>query len=300
MAYLNYHMKATLLFLATLLCLSTNSSAQWQLGIGGIGLGPVDRFDSSVYKPGAGFFMNLTSQSLLPKSSPYELRFGLYLDHMASGSKKFDVDLADPITEQGQTKFHNSSVGNHFITRFGYKASSKVTIFTDGIIGHRKFYSETVTGVKGYSDEFEDDIDRVFTSRTFRYGVGVGARYNFGKSFGLEVRADYTRGNQASYFDLDEIKETATSFEYADETWQHSDLFVYGIALNWKLFRVQSTGYKNSPNKNDNYTPSSPTYRTNTPSRTRTRTPSKTKKKVTPKKEIKKKEEEKKDEPITW
>ena len=294
-------MKTRVLSIILFICSSTAVSAQWQLGIGGIGLGPVDRFDSSVYKPGAGFFMNLTTSSILPKSSPYELRFGLYLDHMSSGSKKFDVDLADPITEQGQTKFQNNSVGNHFITRFGYKASSKVTLFTDGIIGHRKFYSQTVTGVKGSSEEYEDDIQRIFTSRTFRYGVGVGARYNFGRSFGIEIRADYTRGNQASYFDLDEIKETATSIEYADQTWPHSDLFVYGIALNWNLFKIQSSGYSTPSTTEDNYTPS-PTYRTNTrttPTRTRTTTPSKPKKKVTPKKEIKKKEK-KKDVPITW
>lgn len=288
----------TKVLLASLLILSGLSvSAQWQFGFGGMGLGPVDRFDSSVYKPGAGFFMNITSQSVLPKASPYEIRFGIYLDHMWSGSKNFDVDLADPITEQGQTTFQNSSVGNHFITRFGYKASPKITLFTDGIIGHRKFYSQTTTGVKGGSEEYEDDINRVFTSRTFRYGIGVGTRSNLGKSFGIELRADYTRGNEASYFDLDEIKETTTSFEYADETWAHSDLFVYGIALNWKLFRIQSSGsYNGSNDAPNNYTPS-PTYRRTYPRRRTTTRTTKPKKKVTPKKDIKKKEKEV---PITW
>jgi len=290
-------MKTRVLLPIFIILCSLGASAQWQIGFGGVGLGPVDRFDSSVYKPGAGIFMNVTTQSILPKASPYELRFGLYLDHMTSGSKKFDVDLADPITEQGQTKFQNNSVGNHFITRFGYKASPKVTVFADGIIGHRKFYSETTTGVKGGSEEYEDAIDRVFTSRTFRYGVGIGTRFNLGRSFGLEIRADYTRGNEASYFDLDNIEETATSIEYADETWAHSDLFVYGIALNWKLFRIQSSGndYSDSKTTPNSYTPT-PSYRTRT-TRTRTSTPSKTKKKVTPKKDIKKKEKEV---PITW
>ena len=79
----------TKVLLASLLILSGLSvSAQWQFGFGGMGLGPVDRFDSSVYKPGAGFFMNITSQSVLPKASPYEIRFGIYLDHMWSGSKE--------------------------------------------------------------------------------------------------------------------------------------------------------------------------------------------------------------------
>lgn len=289
-------MKTKLLLIVAFALLSQTSFAQWQIGVGGIGLGPVDRFDSSVYKPGGGIFMNVTSYSLLPKTSPYELRFGVYLDHMTSGSKRFDVDLADPITEQGQTRFNNNSVGNHFITRFGYKPNSRITLFSDAIIGHRKFYSQTVTGVKGGSEEYEDDINRVFTSRTFRYGIGVGTRFNIGKSFGIEVRADYTRGNQATYFDLDDIKETSTSIEYADETWPHTDLFVYGVALNWKLFRIQSSGYTPSSNTPNTYTPT-PTYRTRTP--TRTSSPSRPKKKVTPTKDVKKKEE-KKDVPITW
>ncbi|MFT7591769.1 MAG: hypothetical protein ACI9UJ_001698, partial [bacterium] len=190
------------------------------------------------------------------------------------------------------------SVGNHFITRFGYKVNPKITVFTDGIIGHRKFYSETSTGVKGYSEEYEDAVERIHTSRTFRYGVGLGTRFNLGKSFGIEVRADYTRGNEASYFDLDKIEETTTSIEYTSETWKHSDLFVWGIALNWKLHRNHSTGYNGSSTPNTNtYTPT-PTYRTSSP-RTRTSSPSKPKKTVTPKKDIKKKEE-KKDVPITW
>lgn len=215
---------------------------------------------------------------------------------MWSGTEKFDVELADPITEQGQSTFSNNSVGNHFITRYGYKVNPKITVFTDGIIGHRKFYSQTTTGVKGYSEEYEDAIDRVHTSRTLRYGVGLGTRFNLGNSFGIEVRADYTRGNEASYFDLDNIEETTTSIEYTSETWKHSDLFVYGIALNWKLFRIESSGYDNS---NNSYTPSpTPTYRSNR-TRTRTSSPSRPKRTVTPKKEIKKKEE-KKDVPITW
>jgi hypothetical protein len=292
-------MKTRILTIILITFCSNVASAQWQLGIGGIGLGPVDRFDSSVYKPGGGFFVNLTSQSLLPEDQPYEIRFGLYLDYMESGTKKFDVDLADPITEQGQTKFRNSSIGNHLMTRFGYKINPKVTVFTDGIIGHRKFISETVTGVKGGSEEYEDAIERIFTSRTFRYGVGVGTRFNLGKSFGIEVRADYTRGNEASYFDMDNITETATSIEYESETWPHSDLFVYGVAVNWKLFRSTSSGYENTTTTPGSYTPSpSPTYRT-TPRRTRTRTtsPKKPKKTVTPKKDIKKKKEV---EPISW
>lgn len=283
-----------ILFSLLLTGLSLSGFAQWQLGIGGIGLGPVDRFDSSVYKPGAGLFVNLTTQSLLPRDQPFEIRFGLYLDGMTSGTKKFDVELADPITEQGESKFRNSSIGNHFITRFGYKMSPKVTIFTDAIIGHRKFYSEIVTGVKGYSDEYEDDIVRIFTSRTYRYGIGFGTRISLGKSFGFEIRADYTRGNKASYFDLDNITETLTSIEYESQTWAHSDLFVYGFSLNWKLFRIESSGSSEASNSSSNtYTPSRTT-------RTRTRTtPSRSKKKVTTKKDVKKKEK-KKDVPITW
>lgn len=286
--------------LVALLCfLFSPAHAQWELGFGGVGLGPVDRFEGSVYKPGAGLFFNLTTQSFLPEGQPWELRTGIYIDRLKAGKKAFDVMLSDPINEEGETRFENFNIGHHMIVRLGYKASPTITLFTDGIVGHRHFFSETTTGIKGYSEEYEDDVKRVHSYRTFRYGVGFGTRIAAGRSFGIEVRADYTRGNNATYFDMNSIEETSTSFEYEDQSWDHTDLFVYGVALNWKLFR---------PQVNNDVPPSStnsPTYYSPTPSYSSPRrtspTPrgSKPKKTVTPGKDIKKKEE-KKEEKINW
>ncbi len=295
-------MRTRLLFLCSLLFFSQASFAQWQFGFGAVGLGPVDRFDSSVYKPGAGMFFNVMSSSFLPKTSPFEIRMGIYCDALTSGKKSFDIDLADPINAEGETVFKNSSIGNHLMTRFGYTVNPKVTVFTDLIIGHRKFTSTTRTGLKEYSDEFEDDYQQVYKTRTYRHGIGFGTRISMGKSLGLEVRADYTRGNQTTYFDLDKTIETTNSIEYASETWKHSDLFVYGIALNWKLFRIESnttnrTDYTKPKPRTNTYNSSTRTTRTRTSTPTRSTTP---KRKVTPKKDIKKVEPKKKDEPITW
>ncbi|MBO6515519.1 MAG: hypothetical protein JJ975_03120 [Bacteroidia bacterium] len=291
-------MKRTLLLLTFSLCGIASSLAQWQFGFGAVGLGPVDRFDSSVYKPGSGMFFNLTTKSFLPQNQPFELRFGAYFDRLNAGKETFDVALADPINEEGEVAFKNYNVGQHFITRFGYKANDRVTFFTDAIVGHRKFVSQTVTGVKGSSEEYEDDVQKVHTHRTFRYGVGAGMRIGLKPAFGFEIRADYTRGNQATYFDMNSIEETATSFEYESETWPHTDLFVLGVALNWKLFKVEqdhSSIERTAPN---NYYSPSPTYR-RPPSRTNS-TPRREKKKVTPTKDIRKKEEKKEEEKINW
>lgn len=291
-------MKTRILFILLFSSLTLQSYGQWQLGFGGVGLGPFDRFDSSAYKPGSGVFTSLMTSSVLPKSQKFELRFGVYFDYLNSGKKSFDIELADPITEEGEVVFKNYSAGHHFLTRFGYQVSPKVTVFTDGIIGHRKFVSQTTTGVKGYSEEYEDDIQKYFIDRTFRYGVGVGTRFNFGKSFGMEVRADYTRGNNATYFDLDKTVETDLSIEYETETWPHTDLFVYGISLNWKLFRIEtsSTGSSSTtPSSTNTY--NSPSRTSTTRTRTSTTKTSTKKKTVTPSKDIKKKEEKK---VITW
>ena len=293
------------LFTLTVLLVATLASqAQWQIGIGGMGLGPVDRFDSSVYKPGGGMFFNLHSSSILPKNQPFEIRFGMYFDFLQSGSKSFDVDLTDPINEEGEVRFVNRSTGHHFTTRIGYKANDRLTFFSDVIIGHRKFVSETTTGVKGYSEEYKDDVQTIHKDRTFRYGVGMGSRISVERSFGIEVRADYTRGNQASYFNLDQTVETATAIEYESQTWPHTDLFVYGVALNWKLFRPQpSSNDVTRPPTRTHTPPSNNPYnynnrRTTSPSRrTTTTTPTQKKKKVTPSKGVKKKEEEEK---INW
>ena len=154
------------------------------------------------------------------------------------------------------------------------------------------------------TDEYEDDIQTIHKHRTFRYGVGIGSRIGLGRSFGLEIRADYTRGNQATYFDLDQTVETSTSIEYESQSWPHTDLFVYGIALNWKLFRpTPSNNDYSSPSNGTYSSPSNRTYdyndsrTTTSPSRTTTTRTTKQKKKVTTTNDIKKKEKEKK---ITW
>ena len=289
-------MKTRVLTLLLLSAITFSANAQWQFGFGGVGLGPVDRFDSSVYKSGTGIFMDLLTSNILPDHQKFELRFGVYFDYLNAGKKKFDIDLADPINEEGEVIFRNYSAGHHFLTRFGYQVNPKVTIFTDGIIGHRKFVSQTSTGVKGYSEEYEDDIKKYFIDRTLRYGVGLGTRFNLGKSFGLEVRADYTRGNDATYFDLDQTVETDLSIEYESETWPHTDLFVLGFAVNWKLFRIETTSTGSSSTSPSNNTYNSTPRRT-TRTRTSTTRTSTKKKTVTPSKDIKKKEEKK---VITW
>lgn len=291
-------MKRVILLFLLVTSMSSSLLAQWEFGFGAIGLAPVDRFDSSVYKPGAGVFLNLTTKSFLDANQPWQLRFGFYMDYLNAGKEKFDVMLADPINEEGEIEFKNFNVGHHLFTRFGYQVNNRVTIFTDGIIGHRRFTSQTTTGVKGYSEEYEDDIEKIHSYRTFRYGVGFGTRIALKPALGLEFRADYTRGDNATYFDMNSIKETSTSFEYDEESWPHTDLFIFGVAVNWKLFKIETTESTSSKTNTNSYTPA-PTYQRSSP-RTNTRTKTKKKKTVTPTKDIKKKEEKKKEEEIRW
>lgn len=295
------------IILVTFLCLTLgafNAEAQWQFGFGLNGMGPVDRFTGSVYQPGMGVFTTLTSSSLLPKGSLNQIRLGIYLDYLNAGNKSFDVTLNDPPAAEGTTRLGNYSTAQHFFLRYGFDASDRITVFTDLITGHRKFYSQSVTGLKVHDEAYEDDYERIYTSNTLRYGVGFGMRYGFRKSFGVEVRADYTRGNRATYFDLNSIEETSTSITYKSETWAHSDLFVGSIAVNWKLFRSSyNTAPANSPQRNDYYDNyrsgsnggSSTTHKSNTSTSSKRTT---TKKKSV--KSSKKVEEKKDEDKIKW
>ncbi len=287
-------MKRITLLLLVFLGLTTSIFAQWEIGIGGLGVGPVDRFQGSLYKNGGGLFINLTTKSFLSDNQPWELRFGLYMDGVDAGRKSFDTKLSDPPDAEGEIEFANCQIGHHLITRLGYQVTPKITVFMDGIVGHRKFHSETLTGLKEYKEEYKTDVEKIFVARTFRYGVGMGSRIGLTKSFGLEIRADYTRGGQVTYFDLKSIVESDDAFLYESQTWKHSDLFMVSLSANWKLFKIEPGTSTNSSTPNNTYTPS---YRT-TPSRTTTPTTPK-KKTVTPTKPIQKKEE-KKEEKINW
>ncbi|MCB9261235.1 MAG: hypothetical protein H6607_02510 [Flavobacteriales bacterium] len=272
------------------------SFAQWQLGFGYTHQAPVCRFNGSIYQQGGGMFFNLTTSSFLPRKSKYELSVGAYFDYFDAGKKQFDIVLDDPPNGEGRMRFGNSTTGHNLITRFGYKATEKITFFTDGLIGHRKFYSEILTGLKSYDPAYSDNMEDVFSQRLFRYGIGFGTRIGLKKSFGFEIRADYTRGGEATYFNLKTIKETNTSIEYESETWPHTDLFMWSVAFNWKLYKLQRSSYSSGSS------PSSPTNTYQSPSTTTspTKTDSGTTPKNPPKKTVtpQKKAEPKKE--INW
>ena len=300
--------------ISLLVLTQTTASAQWELGFGAIGNVPVERFKDSDYKPGIGMFTNVTTGSMLGKVSPWKLQVGMYLDYQYAGQKKFDIELSDPVGGEGETRLSNSSTGQHLLLRYGYSFNNRWTCFTDLIVGHRKFYSEIQTGLKQEDPEYEDDVQRIHSWNTYRHGIGFGIRYGVGKSFGIEMRADYTRGNQATYFQLDKVEESNSSITYENQTWPHTDLFVGTLSLNWKLYRPKATTTPNTENKistRDDYyddypkSSSTPTYGSSgtSPRSTAPKTTTKTEKTTTKKKTVsssKTVEEKPKEKKISW
>ncbi len=267
--------KSRLIFVFVAVIFSqSNALAQWEFGIGMNGMGPVDRFDGSVYKNGIGLFTSVVTSSFLSKANPNKIQAGFYLDYLYAGSKKFDVALTDPVDGKGETTLENYSTSEHLFLRYGYQVSNNVVLFTDFIIGHRTFTSQNTTGLKKSDEAYADDVQRIHRTDTYRHGIGFGVRYGFGRSFGLEVRADYTRGNAATYLNLNTIEETATSIEYESESWPHTDLFVGTLSLNWKLYKpaVTSAAQENTVNRDSYYDDYPNNSTTRTPSRTRHRT----------------------------
>lgn len=296
----------TLVFLL-LVFTQTALFAQWEIGFGLNGMGPVDRFKGSVYQPGMGVFTSLATGSVFGKQNPNKLQLGIYFDHLNAGTKKFDVTLDDPVDGEGRMTFTNKMGAKHFFVRYGYQVNQHAVIFTDFIVGTRRFYSDITTGLKKYEEEYEDDIQHIHSRMTSRHGVGFGVRYGFGRSFGLEVRADYTRGNKSVYFNLNTIKETADAITYENESWAHSDLFVGTLALNWKLYRPNtsptiSTSNTTKKSYYDGYNGSNRSSSSAGGSTTRTnkrtsKQPSPKKKPVKSSKKVEEKKEEKK---IDW
>lgn len=243
----NKALRVKALILATCLLGSLSATAQWEFGVGTCRMAPVDRFVGSVYNPSFGICTQLVTSSLLNHAKPQKLQLGFYMDAARAGNEKIDVELTEPLDAEGQTTFRNSNGGQHFFVRYGYLASPKTLIFTDLIVGHRRFFSNATTGLKAYDPDFEPSVEHIHSYHTYRHGIGFGIRYGFGEAFGLELRADYTRGDNATYFNLNTVEETANAITYKNEAWPHTDLFMGTLQLSWKLFQAPY---------DPNYTPS--------------------------------------------
>jgi hypothetical protein len=280
--------------------------SQWEIGFGATFASPVDRFIDSKYQSAWGFFGNITTRNLIPASHIHQFKLGFYFDGMQAGIDDHDIELADPVGAEGKLELTNGHNGQSFIGRYVFQWSPNMSLFTDAIVGHRKFYSNITTGLREYDENYADDISREHTWHTLRYGVGFGTRYNIGRSFGLELRAAYTRGNEATYFDLNATERDGNDVLFVNEQWDHTDLFLLTVGLNFKLFRANSTT-STRPSTPTRAAPANPNpsnyYYYNPRPRPRrsssTPAPAREKKKVTPKGEVKekpKKEEEK----INW
>ncbi|MBI1307618.1 MAG: hypothetical protein GC181_13530 [Bacteroidetes bacterium] len=245
-----------ILILSFFLISVQSAFAQWELGFGGIYSAPVDRFVGTVYRPGGGMFFNVMTGSVLSRQSAWRLQFGSYFDIQYAGSKSIDVTLNDPVGGAGQSTLNNYHTGQHLLMRYGYTVTPRWVVFTDLIVGHRLFKSDITTGLKQDDPQYQDDVQKIHRYNTWRHGVGFGARYSVGKSFGIEMRIDYTRGNSARYFDLKSVAEKDDAIVYQNESWPHTDLFIGTIAVNWKLIRSHSTATANNssePKTRDDY-----------------------------------------------
>ena len=214
-----------LILLAVSLVFSSSALAQWQNGVGFDVAHKAARFSNGTLPTGWNIYLTLRTPSFLDRSSDWFLNSGLLVGSGSAGMKTIEMN------EQVSRSFDNCTVVHTLDMRLG-RQFGDWRIFSEALGGHFRIHSNYSETIIHSPNNEKYHGDKVADHRLLRYGLGLGAGYQFSDNFKLELTARFTRGGAIGYVSEESVRSLeigSTSFNNSVIRSNYSDLMTVGL-----------------------------------------------------------------------
>lgn len=243
----------TLNLFSLLIFFPLQTSAQVQIGAGGIYTMPMGEFRESSYKNGIGAGFQLFTGSILSKNNPLKLRLGFGITGSNAGGEKYEVETVEPADNMAKLHFKNNNNAAYWAVRLESQVQDRISIYGDVMYGTRNLHSlRKLELLEDPNEEYEKENDRITESRRVFYGFGLGVSYYLTKNVMLDIYGNYTFSKSFTYLAMHTLKQDVNQICYAYETTKSSDVLTLSIGMKFNLVGLRSSSRSGSSSSSSN------------------------------------------------